>query len=74
MMLIAGLKALPLALSGAAVDSWAGSWDVSATGSALGPIEVTAPAEGAGSPVAKLQRQISDHVLVVATGLLLLRR
>lgn len=34
---------------------------LSATGSALGPIEVTAPAQGAGSSVAKLQWQISDH-------------
>lgn len=41
---------------------------LSATGSALGPIEVTAPAQGAGSPVAKLQRQISDHVRASVPG------
>ena len=41
---------------------------LSATGSALSPIEVTAPAQGAGSPVAKLQRQISDHVRASVPG------
>ncbi|MCW1403331.1 ComEC family competence protein [Novosphingobium sp. MW5] len=35
---------------------------LSATGSALGPVDVVVPAAGANSPVARLQRKISDHV------------
>lgn len=35
---------------------------LSATGSALGPVEVVSPAKAATSPIARLQREISDHV------------
>lgn len=35
---------------------------LSATGSALGPVEVVSSAPGATSPVSRLQRRISDHV------------